>query len=58
MTTLNYTPSYILHPKIFECTFCTLNYDYCYILHPNVKFAVNLDKKAWHHVKKTQLLSS
>ena len=32
--------------------FAPLNYDTCYTLHPNVKFAVNLDGKVWHHVKR------
>ena len=34
-TTLNYTPDYTLHPKLFEWTFCILNYDICYTFHPN-----------------------
>ena len=51
-TTLNFILDYTLHPKFFECTFFTLNYDRCYNLHPDIKFAVNLDGKVWHHVKK------
>ena len=43
--TLNYTPNYTLHHKLFECTFCTLIYNYCYTLHPDIKFVVNLDGK-------------
>ena len=58
LTTLNYTSYYTLHPKLFECTFCTLNYDTCYTLHPDVKFAVNLDGKIWHHMKKPNCPSS
>ena len=42
-TILNYTLDYILHPKLFKCTFCTLNYDFCYTLHLDDKFSVNLD---------------
>ena len=46
----NYTLSsklysiYTLHPKLFECMFCTLNYDICYTLHSYVKFSINLDE--------------
>ena len=29
-TILNYTSDYTLHPKLFECMFCTINYDHCY----------------------------
>ena len=47
-TTLNYTPNFTLHPKLFKCTFCILNYDHCYTLHHNVKFAVMLDGKHNH----------
>ena len=32
-TTLDYTPNYTLHPKLFGCTFCTLIYHICYTLH-------------------------
>ena len=42
---------YTLHPKFFECTFCTIKYDTCYTLHPDIKFAVYLDRKVWHHMK-------
>ena len=42
---------YILHSKLFECTFCTLNYYPCYTLHPVIKFAINLNGKILHHVK-------
>ena len=44
-TTLNYTPNYILHHKLFECRFCTINYDIWYTLHLDIKFVVNLDGK-------------
>ena len=40
---LKYILNYTLHPKLFECMFCTLNYNYCYTLYLDVKFAVNLD---------------
>ena len=42
-TTLDYTLNYILHPKLFECTFCTLNYYICYTLHPDFNFTVMLE---------------
>ena len=42
-TILNYTLNYILHRKLFECTFCSLNYDPCYTLHPDVNFTIILD---------------
>ena len=42
---------HFLHLKFFEYIFYTLNYDICYTLHVEVKFAVNLDKKRWHHMK-------
>ena len=48
---LNYAINYTLHHKLFKYTFCTIVYDLCYTLHPNVKFAVNLNGKVWHHVK-------
>ena len=62
-TTLNYTPDYTLHPKLFECTLCTLNYYICYTLHPDVNFIVMLDGNLeymtytcallkWHKVKR------
>ena len=51
-TTINYTSYYTLHLKLFECNFCILNYDHCYILHPDIKFAVILNGKIWHHVKR------
>ena len=57
-TTLKYTLYYTLHPKFFECTFCTINYESYFTLHPNIKFAVNLDKKKWHYMKKPNCLSS
>ena len=44
ISTLNYTPYFTLHPKLFECTFCTLNYDFYYTLHPDIKFTINLDE--------------
>ena len=47
-TTLNYTPKYTLHPKLFGCTVCTLNYDPCYTLHPSVSFTVKLDGNMKH----------
>ena len=43
-TILNYTPNYTLHPKLFECTFCTINYNPYYTLHYNVNFRVKLDR--------------
>ena len=55
---LNYIPDFTLHHKLFKCTFYILNYDHCYTLHLDVKFAVNLDKKVWHHVKRLNCLSS
>ena len=57
-TTQKYTLYYTLHPKFFECTICTINYDPYFTLHHNIKFAVNLDKKKWHHMKKPNCLSS
>ena len=51
-STLNYILWYILHPKLFECTFCIINYDFCYTLHHNIKSGVNLDGKVWHYVKR------
>ena len=54
-TTLNYTLYYTLQPKFFECIFYTLNYDPYYTLHPHprdIKFAIKLDGKIWHHMKK------
>ena len=50
-TILNYTLNYTFHHKLFERTFCTINYNICYTLHPDIKFAVNLDGKVYHHVK-------
>ena len=50
-TILNYTLNYTFHHKLFKRTFCTLNYNICYTLHPDIKFAVNLDGKVYHHVK-------
>ena len=43
-TTLNYTPDYTLHPKLFECTLCTLNYYTNDTLHPDISFTVMLDR--------------
>ena len=42
-TTLNYTPDYTLHHKLFKCTISTLNYYAYYTLHPDVSFSVKLD---------------
>ena len=44
-TILNYTIDYSLHPKLFECTFCTLNYDFYYTLHPNINFLLTWMEK-------------
>ena len=51
-TTLNYAPNYTLHPKLFECTFCTLNY---HTLHsklshfaPWCNFAIMFDRMLLH----------
>ena len=57
-TTVNYIPNYILHPKLFECMFCTLNYDPWYTLHPNIKFFINFDEKIWFHLKRPTCPSS
>ena len=51
-TNLNYTSDYTLHPKFFKCMFFILNYDPYYTLHLDVKFAVNLDGKVEHRVKR------
>ena len=47
-TTLNYTPKYTLHPKLFGCTVYTLNYDSCYTLRPSVSFTVKFDGNMKH----------
>ena len=54
-TTLNYTPDYTLHHKLFEWTFCSLNYDICYTSHPNIKFRVTMDGML-NHMTPTWLL--
>ena len=55
-TTLNYTPYYTLHHKLFECTVCSLHYDFCYTLYPNVNFTVKLNKNMKHVTCKCVLL--
>ena len=40
-TTINYTPDYTLHSKLFKCTFYTINY---HTLHPTVTFTVKLNR--------------
>lgn len=43
-TILNYTLDYILHSKLFECTFCTINYDLYYTVHFDINFIIILDE--------------
>ena len=47
-TTLNYTLSYTLHPKLFEHTLCILNYHTNHTLHPDVTFAVMFNGMLLH----------
>ena len=47
-TTLNYTPKYTLHSKLFGCTICTLNYNPYYTLHPSVSFTDKFDGNMKH----------
>ena len=56
-TTLNYAQDYtllpytmhkIIHPKLFECTFCTLNYHIYHTLHPGVTFVVIFNEMLLH----------